>query len=482
MVYSVILSGGVGSRLWPVSRKMHPKPFIKMANGLSILQHTFLRALSLDPQGILHVTRADFLFKVKQEWTELPCPSPLSQSKNIIPMNYLLEPFGRNTAAAIAMASLWIEENQGGDTVLLVLPSDHLVTDQPAFQSAVSEASKLASLEDKIVTFGIKPTSPQIGYGYIQHNGSKVERFVEKPSLDKAKSYLLSGDYLWNAGLFCFKASVMLQEMALHCPDILANSKTCFHASKNKIHPSDILRVEPDTFRAVREDSIDFAVMEKSDKIALVSCDIGWNDVGTWNALSDALVGDENGNVISPGVITEKVNNCYIESDKRLIAAIGINNLVIIDTPDALLVTHKDNSQDVKNIYNQLAEAGHQSHEVHTTVHRPWGSYTVLEETANFKIKRICVHPRSSLSLQVHQHRSEHWVVISGCAQVINGEKNLLLHMNQSTYIPAGNKHRLSNLSDSENLVIIEVQVGSYLGEDDIQRFEDIYGRCKQNA
>ena len=468
-MYSVILSGGVGSRLWPVSRKFHPKPFIRMPNNLSILQNTFARALELGSKGIVNVTSHDSLFKVQKEWDELA-----RLAKEPLKPSYILEPFGRSTAAAIAMTCLWIAESCSADEILLILPSDHIIADQSSFHDAVHQALGLA-LSNRIVTFGIKPTAPEIGYGYIEYESNTVKRFLEKPTLEKAEEYYTSDKHLWNSGMFCFKIGVMLQEMAIYCLDILENTRECFLASKKA--SAEQLIVDPITFKKVREISIDYSIMEQSDKLAVIPCDIGWSDIGTWTTLSQTLESDSDGNTLNAEVITDKVNNCYIEGGDRLIAALDIDNLVIIDTPDALLVASKDAAQDVKNIYNRLALAGHQAHEYHKTVHRPWGSYTVLEEGAGFKIKRVEVFPGAHLSLQSHQYRSEHWVVVAGKASVVNGEETLLLEVNQSTYIPAKHKHRLSNLSNTDNLVIIEVQTGSYLGEDDIQRFEDIYGR-----
>lgn len=469
-MYSVILSGGVGSRLWPVSRKFHPKPFIKMPNKLSILQNTFIRALELGSQGIINVTGSELLFKVQKDWDEIS--SIINPS---IELSYILEPFGRSTAAAIAMTCLWVAETYGEDTVLLVLPSDHIITDQSSFNRAVEKAVYLAEQNNRIVTFGIEPTGPEIGYGYMEYENNTVVRFLEKPTPEDAKKYCVSDRYLWNAGMFCFKGSVMLQEMLIHCPDILTEAQKCFTASR-KVSTEQLV-IEAKSFKNIREISLDYAIMEKSDKLSVIPCNLGWSDVGTWTALSKALESDSNGNIFNAEVIVDRVSNCYIEGTDRLIAAIDVDNLVIVDTPDALLIASKDAAQDVKAIYSRLALSGHEAHELHKTVHRPWGSYTILEETLGAKIKRIEVYPGASLSLQSHQHRSEHWIVVSGSAKVVNGEKELSLNVNQSTYIPAGNKHRLSNLSDVDNLIIIEVQTGTYLGEDDIQRFEDMYGR-----
>ncbi|MDR1057040.1 MAG: mannose-1-phosphate guanylyltransferase/mannose-6-phosphate isomerase [Coxiellaceae bacterium] len=470
-MYLVVLSGGVGSRLWPVSRKLHPKPFIKMPNGYSILQNTFLRAITLCPEGILNVTNNEFLFKIGREWDEL---SLISEGISSTKVNYILEPFGKNTAAAIAMACLWIVDNVGENTVLLVLPSDHLISNCDELRNAVYKASLLA-MNDRIVTFGTVPQSPEIGYGYIEFDGNAVKKFIEKPSFDKAQEFFDSKKYLWNSGMFCFKAKLMLEEMAKYCPDILLTSKKCFTVS-DRISSDFVLKIDANSFMEVRDDSIDYTVMEKSDKLSVIPCDMGWSDIGNWDTVSKMYKFDTNGNRVSTDAIIKNVSNCYIRGSGRVIAAIGIENLIIVDTPDALLITHRDNAQDVKNIYDDLAQRNHKTHSFHSTVYRPWGSYTILEEQSGFKIKRIEINPKSSLSLQLHKYRSEHWIVVSGQAEVINDEQKLSLKVRQSTYISKGDKHRLSNPSSSEALVVIEIQVGEYLGEDDIQRFDLICG------
>src|SRR3989337_3174282 len=318
-MYLIILSGGVGSRLWPASRKLHPKPFIKMPNGYSILQNTFLRAINLQPHVIIDVTNAEYLFKIKEEWNELPLVS-----KKALPSgpSYILEPFVKNTAAAIAMTCLWVADRAGKDTILLVLPSDHLISDQEAFNKAVGQANKLAMI-NRIVAFGIVPNSPETGYGYIEFNGDIVKNFIEKPSPENAMMYLESGKYLWNSGMFCFKAKVMLEEMAKHCPDILLSSQKCFEASYNG-EDKTILNIDAESFQKVRNESIDYAVMEKSDNISVIPCDIGWSDIGDWNAISQMYERDANGNIINAKVVTEKVTNCYIEGNNRLVAAVGV--------------------------------------------------------------------------------------------------------------------------------------------------------------
>ncbi|KTD24299.1 mannose-1-phosphate guanylyltransferase [Legionella lansingensis] len=464
-----ILCGGAGSRLWPVSRELHPKPFIRLEGGQSLLQKTFLRAAALDDvQEILTVTNRDLFFKTEDEFREVE-PTRIN-------LSFILEPFGRNTAAAIAAAALQVAENHGPEAVILVLPADHLISDQSAFAKAIAQGVEFA-LEAKIVTFGIQPQSPETGYGYIEAEGNTVSRFIEKPTLEAAQEYVNTGRFLWNSGMFCFMAGTMLAEMELHCPDILFKTKTCIELSRTaKGTGFTQLELDSQTFDDVPDISIDYAVIEKSTAIAVVPCNIGWSDIGSWNALGDLIDPDAMGNRIEGEAHLHDVANCYIRSDSRLLCALGVDNLFIIDTPDALLVADKSRAQEIKHIYAKLKAQGHEAHKLHRTVHRPWGSYTVLEEGARFKIKRIEVRPYASLSLQMHYHRSEHWIVVSGMAKVINGEREMLVNTNESTYIPAGHKHRLENPGVIP-LVMIEVQSGEYMGEDDIVRFEDKYGR-----
>lgn len=467
-----ILCGGAGSRLWPVSREQHPKPFIRLSDGNSLLQMAFLRGATLpNVSDIMTVTNRELYFKIEDEYREvnhLPDKS--------IGTNYILEPFGRNTAPAIAAACLQVAEIHGDEAILLVLAADHLISDQESFTKAVADACKLAQ-DGKLVTFGIKPTAPETGYGYIESNGQKVVRFVEKPSLEKARDYLASGNFLWNSGMFCFAAGTMLREMEEHSPKILEDTRYCLQQAKKASGDGFIqTEISPEHFESVPDDSIDYAVMEKTKNAAVVSCDIGWSDIGCWRALGDLTAPDSNNNRIQGDAVVQDSKNCTIKSESRLVGAVGVENLIIIDTPDALLVADKRRAQEVKHIYAQLKALGHEAYKLHRTVYRPWGAYTILEEGPHFKIKRIEVKPGASLSLQMHQHRSEHWVVISGAAKVFNNDQELTLEMNESTYIPAGHKHRLENIG-SEQLAIIEVQTGEYLGEDDIIRFQDIYGR-----
>lgn len=464
-----ILCGGAGSRLWPVSRELHPKPFIRLADGQSLLQKAFLRGAALPGvTEVLTVTNRELFFKTQDEFREV--------NKAQLATSFILEPFGRNTAAAIAAAALHAVKAHGEDAVLLVLAADHLIADQEAFANAVAQAAVLAQ-QGKLVTFGIQPDAPETGYGYIEAEGNQVLRFVEKPSLEKAREYLDSGRFLWNSGMFCFQAGTMLKAMQQHCPDILAATQLCM-AQSRRAEGKDLVELELDSasFAQVPDNSIDYAVMEQSDQVAVVPCTIGWSDIGSWTALGDLSVADSDGNRIDGEALLHDVSNCYIQSNNRVIGAVGVDNLIIVDTPDALLVADKARAQDVKHLYKTLKTNGHDAHKHHLTVHRPWGTYTVLEEDPSFKIKRIEVKPGASLSLQMHHHRSEHWIVVSGMARVVNGENELFVNTNESTYIPAGHKHRLEN-PGILNLVMIEVQSGQYLGEDDIVRFQDVYGR-----
>lgn len=465
----VILCGGSGSRLWPVSRENHPKPFIRLGDGETLLQKAFVRgALLPGVHGVLTVTNRELFFKTEDAFRGV--------NKSQLPTAYILEPFGRNTAPAIAAAALQVQEMHGEDALMLVLAADHLISDQNLFQRAVGQAVELAQA-GKLVTFGIEPNAPETGYGYIEFEGNNVLRFVEKPSLEKAQAYLDSGRFYWNSGMFCFSAKTILSEMNRCCPELLEATRACIKNSRSSVgNAFSELELDVESFQRVPDDSIDYAVMEKSDHVAVVPCNIGWSDIGSWSALGDLSAEDQLGNRIQGEVILHNVRNCTIQSEDRLIGAVGVENLIVIDTPDALLVANKSNAQEVKHIFAELKAKGHEAHKVHRTVHRPWGTYTVLEEGDGFKIKRIEVKPSESLSLQMHYHRSEHWVVVSGTAKVVNGDREILVHTNESTYIPAGHKHRLTNPGKT-TCVLIEVQNGAYLGEDDIVRFDDNYGR-----
>jgi mannose-1-phosphate guanylyltransferase len=465
-----ILCGGAGSRLWPVSREQHPKPFIRLADNQSLLQKAFNRGAVLpDVTEILTVTNRELFFKTEDEYKEI--------NQGHLATSYILEPFGRNTAAAIAAAVLYVLNTYGEDTLLLVLAADHLISDEAAFAQAVAQACNLAK-EGLIVTFGIQPDAPETGFGYIEAEGTRVIRFVEKPNLEQAQAYVESGRYLWNSGMFCFSAGAMHREMEQHCPDVLTSTAACLEASRTAAAKGFAqTELDAELFALVPDISIDYAIMERSSRVAVVPCSIGWSDIGSWNAIGNLTAADAQGNRVDGEALLHEVSDCYIQSKERLVAAVGVDNLIIIDTPDALLVADKARAQDVKHIYAALKARGHETYKLHRTVHRPWGTYTVLEESNRFKIKRIEVKPGSSLSLQLHHHRSEHWIVVSGMAKIVNGTQEVFVATNQSTFIPAGHKHRLEN-PGVLNLVMIEVQSGEYLGEDDIVRFEDIYGRA----
>jgi mannose-1-phosphate guanylyltransferase len=470
LIIPTILCGGAGSRLWPVSRELHPKPFIRLADGQSLLQKAFLRGAALpDVSEVLTVTNRDLLFKTKDEFIEI--------NKAGLTASFILEPVGRNTAAAIAAAALYVAKNHGKDALMLVLAADHLVADRRGFAEVVAKATVLAKA-GKLVTFGIKPHSPETGYGYIEVEGNAVLRFVEKPTIEKAQEYIDSGRYLWNSGMFCFSAGSILREMELHCPDVMTAMEVCIGQSRALVGQG-FAQVELDllSFSKVPSISVDYAVMERSTEIAVVPCSIGWSDIGSWGSLGDLSEPDENGNRIDGQVLLHDVRNCFIQCKERIVGAVGLENLVVVDTPDALLIVDRSRCQDVGQLYAQLKLQGHDAYKFHRTMHRPWGTYTVLEEGNRFKIKRIVVKPGASLSLQIHHHRSEHWVVVSGMAKVVNGENELFVRTNESTYIPAGHKHRLDN-PGVVDLVLIEVQSGDYLGEDDIVRLQDVYGRA----
>lgn len=473
----VILSGGVGSRLWPVSREAHPKPFMSLPDGQNLIQKTFLRASALDGVSeILTVTNRELLFKTEDEYH--------SVNSTGVSQSYILEPFGRNTAAAVAMAALQLKQEHGPEAHMLVLAADHLIQNEAAFAQAVNKAVQLSE-QGWLVTFGIKPQYPETGFGYIEagaainsDGGMQVARFVEKPDLPTAESYLAAGNYFWNSGMFCFKVGSVLEEFAKHAPDVLNAASTAIEQSRlTKADRYRCLALDPTTFGDVPDISIDYALMERSNKVATIACDIGWSDIGSWNAVSDLTPEDENGNRFEGEVLSHGAKNNYVNSEDRLTALVGVQDLLVVDTPDALMIAHKDHAQDVKNIVGQLKKSGHTLHLLHRTVHRPWGTYTTLENGDRFKIKRIVVKPKASLSLQMHHHRSEHWIVVSGMAVIVNDDQELMLNTNESTFIRAGHKHRLSNPGVID-LILIEVQSGDYLGEDDIVRFEDVYGRA----
>lgn len=473
----VILSGGTGARLWPISRESHPKPFITLPDGESLLQKTFARASQFSQaKEIITLTNKEYYLKSKAAYDTAALPHTLPQS-------WLLEPFARNTAPAIALAALNISEKFGSDAIMLVLPADHLITPVPLFMETCERAMTFAAL-GQIVTFGITPTTAETGYGYIECGEQmgtntacrRVKRFVEKPSASVAKEYLASENFLWNSGMFCFKAGAILAQFTEHAPQLLQAASSCWqkslHANKNQ----QVIEFDETSFSELESISIDYAIMEKSQDITVIRSDVEWRDIGSWEAYKKLFVSDSQGNTTFGDVIMIDSENNFIHSENRMVASIGISNLAIIDTPDAMLITHRDRTQDVKQIVQTLKNQAHESYLTHRTVIRPWGSYTVLEEGHAFKIKRIMVKPGASLSLQKHHQRSEHWVVVEGCAEIIIGDQQTFLNTNESTFVPMNTPHRLSNPGEAP-LIIIEVQTGAYLGEDDIVRLEDSYGR-----
>ncbi len=472
MLIPVILSGGAGSRLWPVSREAYPKPFIRLADNKSLLQKTFERACRLGGVAeLITVTNREYYFLTKDEFAKTN-----AQAKHV----FLLEPCGRNTAPAVAMAAFHSVTRHGKDAQLMVLPADHLIEDHDAFSAAVRDAQQLAR-DGTLVTFGIIPTRPETGYGYIEcgasagsPNSFRVKRFIEKPALQTATAFLSSGGFFWNSGMFCFAAQAFLNALERCAPELFSAVKHCWNGTDTR--NAEKIDFPPELFSKLPDVSIDYAVMEKHNDVAVVQAHFDWNDIGSWSALAELTSADTQGNRIAGEAIMVDSQDCYIQSDSRVVAAVGVRNLMVVDTPDALLVTDRSRVQDVKLVVSQLKLNNHAAHQLHRTVHRPWGTYTVLEEGPLYKIKRIVVKPKATLSLQMHRHRSEHWVVISGDAEVVNGDKEFTVRANESTFIPAGNKHRLAN-HGREDLVIIEVQTGNYVGEDDIVRLDDVYGR-----
>jgi mannose-1-phosphate guanylyltransferase len=478
-ILPVILSGGSGSRLWPVSRALYPKPFLRLPDGRSLLCAAFERAGALKgTPGTLLVTNRDYAFQCQDEFAAAGGATGGLYS--------ILEPVGRNTAPAIAMAAWFARERYGDDTVLLAIAADHLIVPQDAFQSDVDAAAALAR-EGWIATFGIRPTYPETGYGYIEIDrerpvggGFAAAKFKEKPAPDLAASFILDGAHYWNSGIFCMRADLYLAELEIHQPELAAGAAAAWRAARERQERLDpgsrTIELHPDSFNALPDISVDYAVIERSQRVAMVPANFEWSDIGSWRAVSELVAPDTEGNRIVGRALALDTRNTFIQSAHRLTAAVGVQDLLIVDTEDALLVAHSSRAQDVKRITDRLRAEGHETQKLHRTVHRPWGSYTVLEESAHHKIKRLSIKPGACLSLQRHEHRSEHWVVVEGEASVTRGEELIRLGRDQSTYIPAGTMHRLENPGDRP-LIVIEVQTGRYLGEDDIQRFEDRYGR-----
>lgn len=470
-IIPTVLCGGEGARLWPLSRGENPKQFLAVDESNSFLQKAFLRGAALPGvEEILTVTSKKIFHKVQLEYGQI--------SKEKLKTSYILEPFAKNTAAAVAAATYLVQNRYSEDAILLVLPSDQLVQDQEAFKDAVQAAVDLA-ISGQIVTFGIQPSFPATGYGYIESRGNEVIRFIEKPPLESAIDYLDSGNFLWNSGMFCFRVGTMLDQMRVFCPQILDGSIQSLGANLGS-EPNEKLvwSLDASHYSKVESKSIDYAVMEKTEVASVIPCDIGWSDIGCWKSYGQLLPKDSQGNNVSGNVVMQGSKNCVVNAGDRLVTAVGLDEIIIADTPDALLVTSKNSAQDVRSLYKQLKESGHKESKECLTVNRPWGTYRVLEEDSFHKVKRIEVVPGAKLSLQSHEHRSEHWVVVQGKAKVVNGDQELILSPQEHTFIPAKCKHRMENIGD-ELLVVLEVQTGNYLGEDDIIRFEDLYGRIE---
>ncbi len=469
----VILSGGAGTRLWPVSREALPKPFIRLADGRSLLRRTHERACRLGGEPPWLITNRDYYFLSHDEIDGAGADT-----------RYLLEPSGRNTAPAIALAALAVAERHGPDAVLLVLPADHLIQDEPGFAACVAQARALAA-QGWLTTFGLAAREPRTAYGYLEAGepigagpGRRVQRFVEKPSLETARDYVASGRHYWNSGMFCFRAREFLAALETCAPVLAAGARACWAAST--AHPgtlADAVALDAACFGALENISVDYAVFEKAGGVAVVPGDFGWSDVGAWPEIAAQYEPDARGNRAAGKALFIDSDQCFVQADGRLVALLGQRDTVVVDTADALLVMPRERAQDVKQVVQALRTAGNEKYLHHTTVPRPWGSYTTLQEAPWFKIKRVEVRPGASLSLQMHHYRSEHWVVVSGTATVTNGEREFLLRTNESTYIPSGTLHRLANPGKLP-LVLIEVQSGQYLGEDDIVRYDDRYGRA----
>jgi mannose-1-phosphate guanylyltransferase/mannose-6-phosphate isomerase len=461
----VLLSGGSGTRLWPLSREAYPKQFLPLAGDDTMLQATWQRVAAIADAPPIVVANEEHRFLVAEQLRQIGAPTPL----------ILLEPVGRNTAPAIAAAAFQAMAD-GDDPLLLVLPSDHVVRDPDAFRRAIEQAREAAA-NGALVTFGIVPTAPETGFGYIQAAGDatgvrQVVRFVEKPDAAAAQDYLRAGGYYWNSGMFLFRASRYLQELERFRPDMLAAVRAaCDRASRD----GDFIRLDKDAFANAPSDSIDYAVMERTDAAMVLPVDIGWNDVGSWSALWDVSPHDAHGNASFGDVIAIDSRSSYVHA-RRLVALVGVDDLVVVETDDAVLVARKDRVQQVKDVVAQLKDEQRSQAALHREVHRPWGSYDSVDVGERFQVKRIKVKPGARLSLQSHTRRAEHWIVVSGTARVTRDNDVFELHANQSTYIPIGARHRLEN-PGTQVLELIEVQSGDYLGEDDIVRYDDVYGR-----
>ena len=476
-VVPLILCGGAGTRLWPLSREAAPKPFMQLPDGDTLLAKTVARAVALPRTGpLLTVTNRDYYFATKDVYAALPGGAPADAA-------FLLEPFGRGTAAAVALGALWAETHVGADVPLLVLAADHLIRDQQGFAAGVERAAALAR-SGQLVTFGINPTLPETGFGYIECGAPldagtppalAVARFIEKPPRSDAERYVVAGNYVWNSGMFCFTPRTILAALALHAPAVLDGARAAWRLLASAPRNA-MLEIDPATFASVPDISLDYAVMEKAAGVAVVRAGFDWSDVGSWQAVSNLVPTDDAGNSGQGERVSIDTRGTYIHAEDRVVAAVGVEDLVIVDTADAVLVAHRSQLQRVKEVVGELKARGHDAYRLHKTVARPWGAYTVLQEGPGFKIKRLEVKPGGKLSLQLHHRRSEHWVVVAGIAHVTRGDDTFDIRPNESTYLPIETRHRLENRG-SEPLIVIEVACGDYIGEDDIVRFDDQYGR-----
>ena len=475
MLIPVILSGGSGTRLWPLSRELYPKQLLPLVSKGTMLQETLARVQGVEGVGApVVVCNESHRFLVAEQLREI----------NAKPQSILLEPIGRNTAPAVAIAAMAAVSaaESNSDSILLVLPADHVIRNVAAFRAAVAIGRKAAE-QGKLVTFGVVPDKPETGYGYIKRSAGEgptfpIAQFVEKPDLATAARYVESKEYFWNSGMFMFRATAFLDELRSLAPDIYDACAQAFTAAK---HDLDFTRLPAKEFGACRSDSIDYAVMEKTRHGVVVPLDAGWSDVGSWSALHEAVPGDDNNNVCIGDVLIEDTHGCYLQSTSRLLATVGLKDHVVVETKDAVLVAPKDRVQDVKALVNQLKKQGRYETSLHREVFRPWGSYDSIDSGERFQVKRLTVKPGAEMSLQMHHHRAEHWIVVSGTARITRDDETFLLEENQSTYIPLGARHRIANPGKIP-LHIIEVQSGTYLGEDDIVRFEDRYGREGQTS
>lgn len=468
MILPVIMAGGSGSRLWPLSRQQFPKQFLTLLGDDSMLQTTAQRLKGIKHLPALVICNEEHRFSVAEQF----------RANAIKTSGIILEPIGRNTAPAIALAAMQALKS-GNDPLLLVLAADHVIKDEAAFCASVEQAVPFA-LADKLVTFGIVPTAPETGYGYIKRGdvqdtvtGFTVSHFIEKPNLATAQDYLASGEYYWNSGMFLFKASTYLAELKTYRPDMFSACELAMAATQVDL---DFIRVNKAAFEACPDDSVDYAVMEKTTQAVVVPMDCGWSDVGSWSALWEVSDKDEHGNACRGDVINVDTRNTYVHASEKLVTTIGLDNVVVVETKDAILVAKQSEVQQVKKIVEQLKAEDRNEWQHHREVYRPWGKYDSIDNGDRFQVKRITVKPGEKLSIQMHHHRAEHWIVVTGTAKVTNGDKEILLTENQSTYIPVGVVHALEN-PGKVPLELIEVQSGSYLGEDDIVRFEDRYGR-----